>query len=63
MIIKPVSILAAGPLEIIIGSGELRINSLSGPLVHIFNARHLVLHYLDYDETEIFGDTSQPRSQ
>lgn len=59
----PISILASGPLEITIGGGELRINSLSGPLIHIFNARHLVFHYLDHDETEIFGDTSKPRSQ
>lgn len=60
---RPVTfILAAGPLEVIISGGELRISSLSGPLVHIFGASHLVFHYPDYGETEIYGDTTRPSS-
>jgi hypothetical protein len=59
----PITILASGPLEVIIQGGQLRINSTSGPIIHIFGASHLVFHYPDYGETEIYGDTTEPRRQ
>lgn len=56
------TVLANGPIEITLGNGNIEISSLAGPLIRILSARHVVFHYLDHEETQIFGDTSLPLS-
>lgn len=48
-------IVANGPIEIVVGQQMIQINAIGGPILRIHNARHVVIHYLDHAETEIFG--------
>jgi hypothetical protein len=51
-----------GTLEVVIGEGCLAITSSdSGPIVRILNAKHIVIHYLDHDNTQIFGSFGDPK--
>ena len=58
----PVAImLADGPIEIIIGHGQIEINDRFGPILVIFEARAIVLKHSDV--TEVYGGlTPEPQA-
>ena len=53
--------LADGPIEIIIGHGQIEINDRFGPILVIFEARAIVLKHSDV--TEVYGGlTPEPQA-